>query len=118
MSVRDEIFRTRPHRPLDSFSLLYSGYWLSFPAVKRQGRGVDQPDASSAEVKERVELYFFFFSSGPVLRVILPLTLPAEWTIRGSIPSRDSRFLEIVQNGFKAYPTSCCKDIADAFYRG
>jgi hypothetical protein len=29
----------------------------SFPGVKRPGRGVDHPPLSSAEVKERVELY-------------------------------------------------------------
>ena len=31
----------------------------SFPGVKRPGRGVDHPPPSSAEVKERVELYLF-----------------------------------------------------------
>jgi len=30
-----------------------------FPGVKRPGRGVDHPPPSSAEVKERVELYLF-----------------------------------------------------------
>ena len=36
----------------------------SFPGVKRPGRGVYHPPPSSAEVKERVELYLYF-SSGP-----------------------------------------------------
>ena len=31
---------------------------VSFPGVKRPGPGVDQPPQSSAEVKDRVELYF------------------------------------------------------------
>jgi len=31
----------------------------SFPGVKRPGSGVDHPPPSSAEVKERVELYFY-----------------------------------------------------------
>jgi len=31
----------------------------SFPGVKRQGRGVDHPPSSSAEVKERIELYLY-----------------------------------------------------------
>jgi len=31
----------------------------SFPGLKRPGRGVDHPPPSSAEVKERVELYLF-----------------------------------------------------------
>jgi len=34
------------------------------PGVKRQGRGVDHPPQSSAEVKERVELYLYS-PSGP-----------------------------------------------------
>jgi hypothetical protein len=36
----------------------------SFSGVKRPGRGVDHPPPSSAEVKERVELYLYS-SSGP-----------------------------------------------------
>jgi len=36
----------------------------SFPGVKRPGRGDDHPPISSAEVKERVELYLYF-PSGP-----------------------------------------------------
>jgi hypothetical protein len=41
----------------------------SFPGVKRPGRGVDHPPTSSAEVKERVELYLYSPSelSWPVL---------------------------------------------------
>ena len=31
----------------------------SFPVVKRPGRGLDHPSPSSAEVKERVELYLY-----------------------------------------------------------
>ena len=34
-------------------------YRVSFPGVKRPGRGVDHPPLSSAEVKERVELYLY-----------------------------------------------------------
>jgi len=36
----------------------------SFPGVKQPGRGVDNPPPSSAEVKERVELYLHS-PSGP-----------------------------------------------------
>jgi len=31
----------------------------SFPEVKRPGRGVEHPSPFSAEVKERVKLYFY-----------------------------------------------------------
>jgi len=48
----------------------------SFPEVKRPGRGVDHPPPSSAEVKERAELYLYFSgSSWTVLRWPLPLPL-------------------------------------------
>jgi hypothetical protein len=40
----------------------------SLPGVKRLGRGVDNPP-SSAEVKERVELYLCF-TSGPAWPVL------------------------------------------------
>ena len=40
-------------------SLLYNGYRVPFPAVKRPGRGVNRPSPSSAEVKERIELYLY-----------------------------------------------------------
>jgi hypothetical protein len=59
-----EIFRTRPDRPWGLPSLLYNGYRVSFPGVKRPGREVDHPPSSSAEVKERVELYLYS-PSGP-----------------------------------------------------
>jgi len=37
-------------------SLLYNGYRISFPGVKRSGRGVDHSPPSIAEVKVRVKL--------------------------------------------------------------
>ena len=51
----------------------------SFQGVKRPGRGVDHPTPlSSAQVKERVELYLYSPSvpSWPVLGWTLPLPLP------------------------------------------
>ena len=50
----------------------------SFTGVKRLWRGVDDPPPSSANVKERVELYIYS-PSGPVWYVLgwnLPLPLP------------------------------------------
>ena len=51
----------------------------SFPGVKRQGRGADHPPPTSAEVKERVELYLYspFGPSWPVIGKTL--LLPAWW---------------------------------------
>ena len=48
----------------------------SFPGVKQPGRGVDHPTPSSAEVKEREELYLYSPSgpSWPVLGSKLPST--------------------------------------------
>jgi hypothetical protein len=47
--------------PFHTGSWAYPSYYTvvtgSFPGVKRPGRGVDQQLPSSAEVKERVELY-------------------------------------------------------------
>jgi len=72
--VGGEIFRTRTDQLLGPPSLLYNGYQV-FPGVKRPGRGVDHPPPSSAEVKERVELYICFPSgpSWPILGWTLPL---------------------------------------------
>ena len=53
-----------PDRPWGPSSLLYDGHRVSFPEVKRLGRGVDHPPSSSAEVKGKVELHFFS-PSGP-----------------------------------------------------
>jgi hypothetical protein len=55
----DEIFHTRPDRPRGPPSPLNNGYWFSFPGVKWPGHGVDHSPPSSAEVKERVELYLY-----------------------------------------------------------
>ena len=48
-----------PHRPWDPPSLLYNGYRVCLPGIKRPGRGVNRPPQSSAEVKERVEVYLY-----------------------------------------------------------
>ena len=58
------IFRTRPDRPWDPPSLLYNMYRVSFPGVRRSGRGVNHPPPSGAEVRETVELYLYL-PSGP-----------------------------------------------------
>jgi hypothetical protein len=52
----------------------------SFPRVKRLGRGIDHAPPSSAEVKERVELYLYSPSgpSWPVLELYLYLHCGSE----------------------------------------
>ena len=69
--------RTHPDRPWGPPSLLYDGYRV-FPGVKRPDRGVDHPPPSSAEVKERVELYLYSppGTSWPLLGRTLPLPSP------------------------------------------
>ena len=47
--------QTRPEAHPVSYTIVTG----SFPGVKRPGSGVDHPPPSSAEVKERVELYFY-----------------------------------------------------------
>ena len=67
---------SHPYRPpWGPHSLPYNEYRVSFPGVKRSGRGVNHPPPSSAEVKERVELYLYSLSgpSWPVLGRTLPL---------------------------------------------
>ena len=69
--------RPRPDRPWGPPNSLYDGYRVSFQVTKRPGRGVNHPTPSSAEVKERVELYNYSPSgpSWPVLGRTLPLPL-------------------------------------------
>jgi len=65
----------------------------SFPGVKRPGCGVDHPPPSSAEIKERVELYLYPSSglSWPVLgwTLSLPFTRPFAWNIQRKKAHRD-----------------------------
>jgi hypothetical protein len=68
-----EIFCIRPDRLWGPPSPLYSGYGVSFPGVKQPGHGVDHPPPSSAEVKERVELYLYCGPTWPVIGWNLPL---------------------------------------------
>ena len=66
------MFRTRADRLWGLLSLLHNGYRVSY-----QGRGVNHPPPSSAEVKERVALYLYysFEPSWPVLGRTLPSLL-------------------------------------------
>ena len=65
----DEIFLIRPDRPWSPYRLLYNGYWIALPKVKRPKRGVDHLPSSRVEAKEKVELYLYSHSgsSWPVV---------------------------------------------------
>jgi hypothetical protein len=52
-----EIFRTSPDRPWGPPSLLYNGYRVFHGGKVRPERDADRSPPSSAEVKNRVELY-------------------------------------------------------------
>ena len=54
---RSQISRTRPDRPWGPLSLVHNGHRVSVPGVKRSGREDDHPPASSAKVKENIELH-------------------------------------------------------------
>jgi len=47
-----EIFRTRPDRPWGPPCFLYNGYRVSFPGVKRPGRGVYHPPLLAPRLKK------------------------------------------------------------------
>ena len=71
-----DIFRTRPDRPWGPPILLYNWYWV-FPGGKAAGAWRWPPTPSSAEVKERLELYLYSPSghSWPLVEWTLPLPL-------------------------------------------
>jgi hypothetical protein len=50
-------FHTRPDWPWGLPRLLYNRYRVSFPGVKRPGRGVEHSPPICVQVKERVEIY-------------------------------------------------------------
>jgi len=77
-----DIFRTHPDRPWGPHSLLYNGYRV-FPDGKAAEAWGWPPTPSSAEVKERVELYLYT-TCGPSWPVIgrpwpLPFPLSGLW---------------------------------------
>ena len=57
--MEGEIFHTRADGPWVPPSLLYNGNRLSLPGVRRPSSGTNHTPASSAEIKERVELHFY-----------------------------------------------------------
>jgi hypothetical protein len=75
-SGQGEFFRIRPDRPLGTPYFLNNGYRVSFRGVRGPECGVSRSLTSSAEVKERVELYTYSSSgsSWPVLGLTFPLT--------------------------------------------
>jgi len=64
-----EIFCSRPDRSWGQPNLLYRRYQVSFQSRKPPGHGTYHQFPSKAEVKEKVELYFYS-PSGPSWPVI------------------------------------------------
>ena len=89
-----DTFRTPSDLPWGPPILLYSGYRVCFFGANQPGRGVHHPPTSSAEAKERVELYVYFSSVpswtflGRTLPVLFYLTLHM-------IAKRLSRYLRV-----------------------
>ena len=84
--------------------LLYDGYRVFFPGIKRPGCGLKKPHQSTVEVKERIELYLYCPSelSWPVLG----RTLPCNFYVSKGRRSRGKplkKWLEVV----RGYWTSC-----------
>jgi hypothetical protein len=99
MTVREsnpdggEIYRTRPDRPGGLPSLLYKGYRVSPPGIKRTGHGFDHPPSCSARVKETAELYLL-----PLWAFMACPRKTFTFTLR---PSKDFRFPD--QNFYTSY---------------
>ena len=55
-----DIFCSHTYRLWHLPSLLYNVYQISFLGVKHSGHDIDHPPPSSAEVKERVEIFLYF----------------------------------------------------------
>jgi hypothetical protein len=88
-------------RPLCALPwFLLNGYRISFPWVKRPGRGVNHPLPSSSEVKERVELYVYCSSgpSWPVLVWALSLNMTQSVTFTRHF-ERVSEYCEVNRDG-------------------
>ena len=78
-----EIFPTHPDWPWGPPSLLHDECWVSFLGVKRPWHGIILPPPSSAEVKERVELYLYSPSglSWPLLGQNLPFFISVKYDL-------------------------------------
>ena len=102
-----------PSRPVFSPpSLLYNGYRVPFPTVKRPRRAVNHPPPSSDEVKERVALYLYSPSgpSWPVLGWALPLSF-FYWSTP-LLHTRFSSFIALLAGGkifLKNHSTIFCR---------
>ena len=76
--VKEKIYLGVRERKSLNIAVLYNGYRVSCPGVKRPGRDANRPPPSSAEFKETVELYLYSPSgrSRPVIGRTLPFFSP------------------------------------------
>jgi hypothetical protein len=87
-----KIFCTHSDQPWGPPSLLYNVYQVSVLGVKQPGCGIDHSTPSSANVKERVELYLYS-PSGPLCRV-------RGWTLLYSYwMTRELKFVSRLERG-------------------
>jgi hypothetical protein len=75
-------------------SLLYNGQGVFFPGVKRPERGFEHPPLSSAEVKERVELYLYSPSG-------------SSWPLLGRTVTVVLYFVVLIQSAFTGLNLGC-----------
>ena len=80
-----EIFHNRPDRPWGPPTLLYNGYRVSLPGVKRPGRGVDHPPPHLAPRLKKE--YRFTSTPPPGLRGLFWVTFT--FTFLNSVQTRN-----------------------------
>jgi len=82
----------RLSEPVQTWSRAHPASWVPglFPGVKWPGHGVDHPPLSSAEVKERVQLYLYspFGTSWYVIGMTFIILLHLQHLMAGRIGNR------------------------------
>jgi len=112
-SVVGEVFIMRPDRPWHPTRLLYNRHRVSFPGIKRPGRGINHLPTSNADVKETVELYPYSPSGPPYLVLGWILKMNAwSWfrcqTVRSSFQKVSNNVLVLQASPYACQSTVRC----------